>query len=221
MAECKKILAAVFDLDGTLCCTSEDLLAAVNDTLLQLGFPLQDSRSILLHINEGGREFIRKSLPRPYWEDSSVCDRAMALYCDYYDKHPCDHTYVYPGVYESLSALKKAGVKLACFTNKPHGQALNVLGRVFPSDFFEIILGAGTFPMKPDPSGVLWILSKFGVESENAVYFGDSDLDMQTAKRAGMRAVGVSWGYRSEAFLREAGADMICNTGDDIVRFCS
>lgn len=219
MSDCKKLRAAVFDLDGTLCCTVNDLLAAVNHMLSQFGFPLQDEKSILLHINEGGYEFVRKSMPPSHWEDRTMCDQAMKLYCAYCDEHPCDHTFVYPEVSEALWNMKERGVKLACFTNKPHDQALTVMRKMFPEGLFDLIQGAGVFPMKPEPDGVLWILSQFGVQPSEAVYFGDSDLDIETARNAGVCAVGVAWGYRSETVLREAGADAICREGKDMLRF--
>ncbi len=219
MSDCKRMRAAVFDLDGTLCCTVNDLLAAVNHMLSQFGFPLQDGNSILLHINEGGYEFVRKSLPAAYWEDSTVCDRAMKLYCAYCAEHPCDRTYVYPGVSEAIAEMKAHGVKLACFTNKPHDQALTVMDRMFPAGLFDLIQGAGVFPMKPAPDGVLWILSQLGVQPPDAVYFGDSDLDIRTARNAGVCAAGVAWGYRTESVLREAGADAICREGMEMLRF--
>lgn len=213
-----KFKGVIFDLDGTLACTLPDLTYSLNATLTQAGYPTLDEAGVLRSVNYTVRDFIRLSLPEDVQSDESVVDHCLEIYTGIYAEHYCDHTYIYPGLADAIETMKSAGIRLAVNTNKEHDEAVSMIEKLCPPDTFEIIIGAGLFTGKPDPAGALHIAATFGLKPEEICYIGDSNIDMGTAGNAGMYAVGVSWGYRSEAVLRETGADVIVKTADDILR---
>jgi len=151
--------------------------------------------------------------------DDALIDRCVSVYTDYYGAHYCDATYIYEGVEETVREMKGMGLRLAVCTNKKASHAAEIVDRLIP-DLFEIVVGDGMYPHKPDPTGALKIAQQFGVSPSEVLFVGDSDVDMRTAKNAGMTAVGVLWGYRDEATLRASGADRCVSTARDILTLC-
>ena len=124
------------------------------------------------------------------------------------------------GVVQMLDSLKKKGIKIAVFSNKPHLQAIDVVESTFGKGYFDHIQGqSGEFPKKPDPEGLLWILDKLGVSPEEGIYIGDSDVDMKTGKAAGMFTVGAEWGFRTKELLVETGADATIAHAEELLNY--
>lgn len=212
-----KFKGAIFDLDGTLACTLPDLQYSLNTMLRTVGYPELDEAGVLRSVNYTVRKFVRLSLPEEVQSDEAEVDRCLEIYTGIYSEHFCDHTYIYEGLADAIAKMKAAGVRLAVNTNKAHGHASAMIEKLCPPGTFEIIIGAGIFKGKPDPTGAFHIAEKFGLKPEEICYIGDSNVDMETAGNAGMRAVGVSWGYRDETVLRETGADVIVHSAQDIL----
>ena len=212
-----KFKGAIFDLDGTLACTLPDLQYSLNTMLRTVGYPELDEAGVLRSVNYTVRKFVRLSLLEEVQSDEAEVDRCLEIYTGIYSEHFCDHTYIYEGLADAIAKMKAAGVRLAVNTNKAHGHASAMIEKLCPPGTFEIIIGAGIFKGKPDPTGAFHIAEKFGLKPEEFCYIGDSNVDMETAGNAGMRAVGVSWGYRDETVLRETGADVIVHSAQDIL----
>jgi len=214
-----KIRAAIFDLDGTTAYTLGDLLISINITLVHFGYPELTVEQILGHVSFGERDFIRYSLPALYRDDDKRIDELQEYYTGVYEKHFLDTTCLYDGLGDVIRKMQNAGIRLAVNTNKDHEHALSILNRIIP-DTFEILLGYGIKATKPDPEAALYIAKKFGVTPAETLYIGDSDIDMKTAVNAGMHAVGVTWGYRTEQILKENGAETIVHKPAELLALC-
>ncbi len=207
--------AAIFDLDGTLCDTLSDIHASVNLTLRENGFPERKFSHTEMGINHGSRFLIAHALPEG--TDDDVVTDVLAKYMKIYALHLCDTTSPYPGVPELLFSLKADGARLAILSNKPDALVKRLAEHCFPG-VFDLAIGQGEYPVKPSPEGPLAIAARLGAAPEDILFIGDSDVDMRTAHNAGMRAVGVSWGYRGVGVLKEAGAEAIANKPEDILK---
>ena len=213
------IKAAIFDLDGTVCYTINDLRTAMNLMLSEFGMPQRSVEDILSAINFGAREFVRRSMPEDAASDPELVDRCFKCYSERYSEHYLDTTTPYDGIPEVITALKKKGIKVAVLTNKGDAHAKALVKKLF-GDAFDIVLGnCDRFPTKPDPSSALWIASELGVAPREVLYVGDSDVDMRTARNAGFFACGVSWGYRDVPTLCSTGASGIASAPAEILMF--
>ncbi|MBO5273707.1 MAG: HAD-IA family hydrolase [Clostridia bacterium] len=210
--------AAIFDLDGTLAYTLEDLKTGMNEMLAICSYPLCSTERILENINGGAYEFVRRSLPVHLQDDKEEVDRCFAIYVECYSKHFKDQTCLYDGVADCIAALSAAGMKMAVFSNKQHMHTTALIEKLFPDNPFALVIGQGQFPHKPDPTGALHIAAQFGVTPEEMIFVGDSNVDMTTARNAGMHPVGVTWGYRDRTVLAESGAEIICDTAEALLR---
>ena len=202
--------AVIFDLDGTVLDTLPDLNACMNAALAEHGYPLITREQTMAFVGNGGRNFALAALPA---DKKDTVDEFYARYCDIHVRCKNENTKEFAGEEDCLSALKGAGLKLAVVTNKSQAAA-DVLGNTLLKKFgFDAIAGnrAG-IPVKPDPTLTLQVLRGLGVAPAEAAFVGDGDTDVRTAASAGMRAVSVLWGYRSEAQLREAGARVFAHT---------
>lgn len=203
------IKAAIFDLDGTLCYTIDDLRCAMNLMLRDFGYPERTVEDILAAINFGAREFVRRSLPKEAASDEATVDRCFKCYSEHYSQHYLDSTYPYKGVPDVVRELKNRGIKLAVLTNKGDEHAKALVAKLF-GDTFDIVLGnCGRFPTKPDPTSALWVAEQLGVEPREVLYAGDSDVDMKTSRNAGFFTCGVTWGYRDASMLCVTGASAL------------
>ena len=189
----KKLI--IFDLDGTLLDTLEDLSAAVNHALELRGLPLHTVEEYRHMVGHGVRNLVQQALPP---DRASLVDEALADFKSYYQAHIDVHTRPYPGIPELLSALNEAGVKLAVASNKFQEGAEYLIRRFFPGIPFVAILGNRPgYPLKPDPEIVQEILRQSDVAPEDALLVGDSPTDMRTAANGGIEALAVTWGYSS------------------------
>ncbi len=206
--------AALFDLDGTLADTFGDIAASVNRFLTVMGYPTRTPEDILTAISFGRREFLRRSLPHPVSEEEM--DRCLACYTQIYQQHYMDTTAPYPGMPQLIASLQKTGLKVAVVTNKAHPNALHMVETIFPADLFAVIRGLSDLPAKPDPALALAVAEELGVAPAECAFIGDSELDMQTARNAGMTPIGVSWGYRPTELLVAEGASAIAHSPEEL-----
>ena len=206
------IKAAIFDLDGTLADTLDDLRCAMNMMLRHYGWAERTRDELQSFINKGARVFVARSMPEGSWDDINdpIVTEALKYYDECYKTCFNDLTHPYDGIIETLAALKDSGIKMAVLSNKQDHFVRLICDRLFP-DTFEVIRGHGPYPAKPSPESSLATAEEIGVKPEECVFVGDSDIDMQTAGNAKMYPIGVSWGYRSADVLREAGAAFVAD----------
>lgn len=207
--------AVIFDLDGTLANTFPDISASINIMLSENGYPCRTDEEILENINGGVYELIGGALPDGIGDDNAELERCVKIYDSYYSGHYCDMTRLYDGLRETLLLLHGKGIKLAVYTNKETIQAADIIQRLIPG-VFDIVLGSGRFPLKPAPDGLLWLLKQLEVDRGEALFVGDSSVDVNTAHNADMRVAGVSWGYQGSGKLIAEGADYIINNASEI-----
>ena len=187
---------AIFDLDGTLLDTIDDLKEAVNHAMRLRGFPTFTRDEVMAMVGHGARNLMRKALPIGHKDDDMV-DAAYNDFRAYYITHIDVHTKPFPGIQDLLSNLTKEGVMLAVASNKFQEGTEHLINEFFPEIPFVTVLGGRPdFPLKPDPEIVNEVLRKAGIEKEDAVMIGDSDTDMETAANGGIMGIAVNWGYR-------------------------
>lgn len=197
----------IFDLDGTLVDTLADLAAAMNHVLSQAGYPTHAVADYRFKVGNGVDKLVERALPEPVREQAAVRQSVRQRFLDYYNQHDMEATAPYGGIPELLRQLRARGLKLAVASNKPHAAAVEIVRHYFGADLFACVYGQRPgAPVKPDPTIVHDILQTLEVPAERTLYVGDSAVDMETARRAGIESVGVLWGFRPETELTEAGA---------------
>ena len=209
------IKAVVFDLDGTLLNTIQDLTAAGNHALRTLGLPEHTTDAFLHFVGDGRRNMVLRMLPEAQRGDEAVVARATALFDEHYGAHLRDCTAPYAGIPELLASLKARGLRLGVVSNKPHEFVTRIIEDYFPGQF-DSVAGQQGGLVKPDPSGVNQVIGAFGLHPDQVLYVGDSAVDVQTAQNAGAVSCGVLWGFRDEAELTDAGAQYIASHPQDI-----
>ena len=198
---------AIFDLDGTILDTLDDLADAVNAALAASHFPVRTREEVRTFVGNGIRLLIERAVPTG--TDAAQIDTVFAYFKEYYATHCADRTAPYAGVRELLQRLRAAGCRTAVLSNKADFAVQTLCARYFDG-LLDAAAGERTGVLrKPAPDGVWTLLSSLKVERERAVYIGDSEVDVQTAKNAGMDAILVDWGFRTAAQLRAAGATCI------------
>ncbi len=206
----ERIRAVVFDLDGTLLNTLDDLAAAVNHALAAHGMPRRTLDEVRRFVGNGVANLIRRAVPNG--TDENTTAEVLVTFKTYYAVHQMDATAPYPGIPALLDALHKAGVPMAVVSNKLES-AVEALRVHFFGDTISLAVGdLPPRPVKPAPDGTLAALRRLGISPEEALFVGDSEVDVVTARNAGMRCLAVSWGFRDEDVLRAAGATVIAAT---------
>ncbi len=204
----------VFDLDGTLVDSVYDIADALNTCLAQLGKPAHPLEAYYQMVGDGMHMLCRRALPEGTQEQ---VDRLVAMYSRRYRENCCVRTRPYEGIPELLRDLQEQGVKLAILSNKPHDQTLAVVKTLLPEIGFFCVRGqSDAFPRKPDPAALHGLMTLAAVSPEETVYIGDSDVDVYFGKNAGVQTVGVSWGFRGEGELKNAGADRIAQNPEQL-----
>lgn len=200
----------IFDLDGTLLNTLDDLKDAINYTMGYYGLPQRSTAQVLQAIGYGARNLIRLSLPGK--EDDPSVEEVLVTYQNYYAAHSQDKTCAYPGI---LEALERIGQKypIAIVSNKPDVAVKPLCADYFGDHIFALGETADC-PRKPAPDMVHKAMAAIGVEQ--CIYVGDSETDVQTAKNVGCKCLSVLWGFRDEACLKEAGAEYFCKDPQDM-----
>ena len=207
----------IFDLDGTLLDTVADLANATNQALEHCGYPVHPVDAYCQFVGNGINKLFARALPAEVSNEGNV-QRIRELFVPYYNQHNADCSRPYPGILELLYELQRNGVQLAVASNKYHEATLKLVHHFFPDIHFAAIYGQREdVPIKPSPDIVYDILHDTGVERERTLYVGDSGVDMQTARNAGVESVGVTWGFRSEEELRECGAMHIVCRAEDVL----
>ncbi len=209
--------AVIFDLDGTLLDTLEDIADAANRVLASKGFP---TRSLDVHkraVGSGVRVLMERVLPPEHNDPETVQECSIAFRRDY-GEHWNVKTKPYPGVPELLTELMNRSLKLAVLSNKPADFTRKCISAILPKWKFEAVLGGEDgLPNKPDPAGAFEIVKRLGIPASEFVYLGDTGVDMETATRAGMYAVGALWGFREEEELLRNGAKAIIERPGDLL----
>ena len=207
----------IFDLDGTLLNTLDDLAASVNYAMRALGFPERTTDEVRRFIGNGVHILIRRAVPDGISEDEYRS--AYEAFERHYAVHNRDKTAVYDGITELLSELKAEGHRLAIVSNKIDF-AVQALREEFFSDVVDVAVGdSEDTENKPAPDMVYKAVRKLGSAQDDCIYVGDTDVDLKTAANAGLPCVSVSWGFRSREELEGYGASMIADTPSDIKRF--
>lgn len=211
------IKICIFDLDGTLAATQESIARPVNMTLALYGLPPQPVEAFNYFAGDGLKNALKRALIASGDTDASHLEEGIPLCRAWMQEDPCYHAKPYDGIERALETLKSNGIKIACFSNKPHESAVGVVETIFGKDTFDHIQGqTDLIPIKPDPTGVYEILAKFGAGKDECLYFGDTNTDMQTGKNAGVTTVGVTWGFRPRKELEENHADIIIDHPNEI-----
>ena len=200
----------LFDLDGTLINSIDDLADSTNYALQQCGLPLHTVDEYKYFVGNSVDPLIRRALPEEEKENQELFDRVKKIYLSYYAAHSKDKTRPYPGISDLLSRCNKAGVLVAVVSNKPDDITADVVRYYFPQIHFAATMGPKEgIPKKPDPAGVREVLRITGIALEDALYVGDTWVDMQTAQNSGVQSCGVLWGFRTRQERVENHADFI------------
>ena len=204
----------IFDLDGTLLYSLEDLMNSVNFALAVFGYELRTMEEISSYVGNGVQYLLRQAVPDNISEeDFQLC---FECFKDHYSKHCCDKTRPYDGVIEMLKILKDKGVKVGIVSNKYQSAADETCKHYFDG-LYDMVLGeSDVCRRKPSPDGINIMCEKFGVEKNEAIFFGDSEVDIKTGDNAGVYCVSVLWGYRDRDFLSRNGAKLFVSNPLDI-----
>lgn len=201
-----KLKAAMFDIDGTLIDSIEDLYLTMNSVLNSGGYPRISREKVKHLIGNGARRFMELSLPEGARDKENV-DRYLLKYHAEYEKNGCKNTVPFEGITEILQKLSENNILLAVISNKPHPAAVNVIKTYFPKTEFKVVMGQREdFPPKPDPASSLYAAKMLGFPPENIALIGDGDADAMAANNGGFYQAAVLWGYRTKEELEAAGA---------------
>jgi phosphoglycolate phosphatase len=207
---------AVFDLDGTILDTLEDLTSAVKFALENNGLPTRSRDEVRSFVGNG----IVNLMKRAAGENAKDGDKVLADFKAYYKAHCAEQTKPYKGILTLLDNLKANGVKLAVLSNKAHFATIALAERYFP-EVFDTVAGeneAAGIRKKPAPDALYAIIERYGANKKETVYIGDSEVDIQTAKNAGVDCISVCWGFKDEAFLKTNGASVIVKSPEEILQ---
>lgn len=206
----------IFDLDGTLLNTIEDLGEAANYALEKTGYPTHSIASYPYFVGNGVSKLLQRVLPEDSRTEENV-NELRKYFMEYYEVHNTDHTKPYPGIIELLEQLQDDGIKLAVASNKYDSAVKKLITHYFPQIKWAALEGQKEgVPVKPDPSIVFEILSKCPTKKSDVLYIGDSGVDMETARRACVTSCGVTWGFRPISELMAYHAENIANQPNEI-----
>ena len=211
--------AAIFDLDGTLLDSAEDLERACNYALDKFDLPHVDSQKYLLLLGKGRKKIIEAIVGEFFGNDNEeVIEKFLGYYNEYYEAHMFDHTKTFDGIQEMLVYLNENNVTTAILSNKPHDFTTALVSRIF-GDRIKTVYGLKDgYEAKPNPVTLLEIIDRLGLEKHECIYVGDTEVDIQTAKNAQVKSLGVLWGFRTASILEREGADYIASTIDEMKR---
>lgn len=210
-----KISTVVFDLDGTLMDTLRDLAESTNYAMRQFGFPQHSMEAIRSFVGNGVRVLIGRALPQG--EDNPLFEDVFRTFKEHYVAHCRDHSGLYPGIAEMLDTLRQKGYRLAVVSNKLQ-DGVTELQETYFSEWIRVAVGERPeVRRKPAPDMVFQAVDELGAELSETVYVGDSDVDIETARRCGIPCISVLWGFRDRSFLESCGATHFAATPQDIV----
>lgn len=207
----------IFDLDGTLLDTIEDLANATNHALKQFNFPLHDTATYRFFVGNGINKLIERALPEEH-KNADAISMVKHEFLKYYLFHADDCTKPYPGITELLTKLQQGGYQLGVASNKMHDATVDLVQRFFPEISFTSVLGQRDgIPVKPSPEILNEIVGTAGILKSETLYIGDSGIDAQTAINANIQFTGVLWGFRPRRELEEAGAERFVEKPEEIL----
>ncbi len=210
--------AVVFDLDGTLLNTIDDLGNSMNAVLESKGLPIHEIPEYKYFVGKGLRNLVINVLPHEYRNESTI-EECLDKMFEEYGSRWGDRTLPYEGIPELLDELTANGLKLAVLSNKMHALTLKIVDKFLGRWKFEAVFGEReNIPRKPDPASAFEIISILGISPDEIIYLGDSGSDMETAINAGMYPVGALWGFRNADELMEHGARMMIKAPSDLLK---
>jgi len=211
--------AVLFDLDGTLLNTLEDVAGSVNKGLAKLGFPQHTVEAYKNLIGEGRDVLALRALPEDH-RDADTGKKLLDLINADYAIHWADHTRPYPGIRELLDALTAKGIKITVLSNKADDLTNMCVTKLLAQWHFALVAGSRpSVPNKPNPAGTFQLARQLGISPAEFLYLGDSDIDMKTAVGAGMYPIGAGWGFRSEQELLTAGAKAVIKQPEELLQY--
>ena len=212
--------ACIFDLDGTLTNTLESITYSVNLTLEEMGLSKITKDQCRLFVGNGARVLMEKSLKAAGDTDASRIEEGMEIYGRIFDRNCTYHVTPYEGIPEMLKALKDKGIQLAVLSNKPDRQTVKVVKAIFGEELFDYAQGQKEgIRRKPEPDGVWYLMEQMHVSKEECLYIGDSEVDAATGRNAGLKTIGVLWGFRDRKTLETAGVDDLIDRPDELLQF--
>ena len=212
--------ACIFDLDGTLTNTLESMTYSVNLTLEEMGLSKSTKDQCRLFVGNGARVLIEKSLKAAGDTDASRIEEGMEIYGRIFDRNCTYHVTPYEGIPEMLKALKDKGIQLAVLSNKPDRQTVKVVKAIFGEELFDYAQGQKEgIRRKPEPDGVWYLMEQMHVSKEECLYIGDSEVDAATGRNAGLKTIGVLWGFRDRKTLETAEVDDLIDRPDELLQF--
>lgn len=208
----------VFDLDGTLANTLNSIAHFGNTALENLGLETIDNQEYKLMVGNGADVLMQRMLMHNGMEATEeLCRKLRTEYDRLYEADPLKLVVAYPGIVQLLDGLKDMGIKLAVLSNKPDNMTVYIADNLFPKVFDHVQGGQEGVPKKPSPAALLKIIEEMGCTQEDTIYCGDSGVDMESGKNAGVFSVGVLWGFRDEQELCESGADVVIKTPAELL----
>ena len=206
--------AVLFDMDGTVLDTLDDLADSVNRSLREFGLPEVSRFQVGQSLGNGAKYLIRHCLPEG--SDEALCEQVLSFYKLWYDAHCRIKTKPYDGILQLMETLRADGVSQAIISNKPDS-AVQELAEAFFPGLMDVVIGESpAVKRKPSPDTVLAAASQMGLMASDCVYIGDTEVDLETARNAGMDCIPVSWGFRTEEQLRAAGAEEIIRSPEEL-----
>jgi phosphoglycolate phosphatase len=215
-----KYRAVIFDLDGTLLNTIDDLANSMNTVLRHMRFPEHSVEDYKLFVGDGIEMLVRRSMPETQREEPSIRNRCIAAMREEYNRRQTENTRPYDGVPELLDGLTARRIRMAVLSNKPDAPTKALVAELLPRWRFEMVVGESPIvPRKPDPTGAIMIARSLGIPPQEVLYLGDTHIDMQTASSAGMYAIGALWGFRKSEELLAGGARTLIQRPEDLLSF--
>lgn len=210
--------AVIFDLDGTLINSLEDLADSANEALNKYGYSSHPTAAYKKFIGNGVRQLIKSAAPAA--TPDSVLEGILAEYRIIYNRNYINKTRPYDNTVKMLSSLRELGVKMGVCSNKPQKPTIEIVEKILGAEYFEVVFGEREgIPRKPDPAALLEAAGVMGMDPQKVIYLGDSGGDMEAARNAGMYAAGALWGFRSREELEEYGAQVLLSKPLDLVDF--
>ncbi len=210
------IKTVIFDLDGTLLNTLADLQAAINVVLVSYGYPQRTLEEIKSFVGNGIKKAIERAVPEPVPFDK--INKMTDLFIYYYQEHINELTTPYNGIIPMLDELKQKNYKLGVVSNKYDAAVKKLCNDYFPEYISSAIGESSEIERKPNPNGILKVLEQTNSKASEAIYVGDSDVDVITAQNAGIPCISVLWGFRDKEFLINSGANIFAQTPSDIIK---
>lgn len=206
----------IFDLDGTLLNTLEDLHACINYAIDYCGYPKRSIEEIRNFVGNGIKKAIERALPEGTSEEET--EKVIAIFKEYYQKHLTEYTKPYDGIIKLLEELRAKGYKTGVVSNK-YDKAVKALCKEYFGDLIQTAIGESEeIGKKPNPNGVLKAIKEVNSTKERTIYIGDSEVDIQTAKNANIPCISVLWGFKDKEFLEANGGNIFAKAPEDIIK---